>query len=337
MPKCGSQVTLCDVPIRFDTYKGCAHLCQYCFANRKIDVFKNIDNDEGVASLRSFIEGNRTKECSWCDWDIPLHWGGMSDPFQPIEKERGRSLEALRLLHETQYPFIVSTKNKLIAEEPYLSLIRECNCVVQFSACCKSYDAIETGASTFEERLEAARLISPYRRVVIMCQPYMPKYRDEVLKAIDLFHEAGAHGCIFEGIKFQKKIEGTFRLQGDNVYPSNLYKQHFKLFKDKLHSLGMKFYSGENRLRAMSDELCCCGVEGLGWKVNTANINHWLYDRENFKYEESQTKPDTAETFKTLLQSAIGRGSHEESFSKYMDFAKTDKGIIRQLVEDGVI
>ena len=24
MPSCGSQIFLCDVPIRFDTYKGCS-------------------------------------------------------------------------------------------------------------------------------------------------------------------------------------------------------------------------------------------------------------------------------------------------------------------------
>lgn len=337
MPKCGSQVILCDVPIRFDTYKGCSHLCQYCFANRKIDVFSTIENYEGVKQLKDFIEGNRVGECRWCDWDIPLHWGGMSDPFQPIERERHRSLDALKVFHETQYPFIVSTKNKLVAEEPYFSLIKECNCVVQFSACCPSYDNIEQGASTFAERLEAAKKIAQYRRVIIRCQPYMPQYFDEVMESIDKFHEAGVHGCVFEGMKFQKKMPGTIKLQGDNVYPSKLYKKHFIQFKAKLHRLGMKFYCGENRLRGMSDELCCCGVEGLGWKLNTANMNHWLYDRANFKYEPSQMKPDTSASFKVISQNAASRGLEKEPYCKCMDFAKTDKGIIRQLVEDGTI
>ena len=42
MPDCGSQVFLCDVPIRFDTYEGCSHDCKYCFASRKksINVIK---------------------------------------------------------------------------------------------------------------------------------------------------------------------------------------------------------------------------------------------------------------------------------------------------------
>ena len=38
MPNCGSQCWLCDLPIRFDTYKGCSHACRYCFANAKRDL-----------------------------------------------------------------------------------------------------------------------------------------------------------------------------------------------------------------------------------------------------------------------------------------------------------
>jgi len=337
MPRCGSQVTLCDIPIRFDTYVGCSHECQYCFVQRKSEVFHNIKDGESIEVLMNFINNNRPVEVKWCDWNIPLHWGGMSDPFQPIERERKRSLEALKVFHDTQYPFVVSTKNKLIAEEPYFSLIKECNCVVQFSACCPEYNEMEQGASTFEERLEAAAKITPYKRVNIRCQPYIPKYFDSVMKAIDLFHEAGVHGCIFEGIKYQKKQPGTIKIQGDSVYPSALYKKHFIQFKAKLHKLGMKFYCGENRLRGMSDELCCCGIEGMGWKENKANLNHYLYDRENFKFEPSQKKAHTAAPFTTIAQSAQARGLCEESYEDIMMLCTKDKGMIRGLVEDGVV
>ena len=135
MPECGSQILICDIPIRFDTYRGCAHNCSYCFAMRKYDI-QNITNGEGVDALKNFISGKRNAECAWCDWDIPLHWGGMSDPFQPIELKQRKSLEALRLFAVSQYPFVVSTKNKLIATDEYLELIKQCNCVVQFSAVC---------------------------------------------------------------------------------------------------------------------------------------------------------------------------------------------------------
>lgn len=334
MPRCGSQIILCDVPIRFDTYKGCSHLCAYCFVQRKSDVFNNIKPDETPSALQKFISGQRNKELQWCDWDIPLHWGGMSDPFQPAEKKYRYSLEALKIFAKTKYPFMVSTKNKLVSEEPYLSLIKQCNCVVQFSACCEAYDNFEKGASTFMERLEAASKISPFKRVVIRCQPYIPKYFEDVKKSIELFSKAGVHGVVFEGIKYLKKVPGTVRLQGDFVYPSSLYKEQFSVFKKMLHERGMKFYCGENRLRSMGDSLCCCGVEGMGWRVNTANLNHYLYDRKNFKFTDAMQKEGSGVVFKPLNQSAIGSAVCRMDYKKLMEMYTRDLGVVSTLLPD---
>lgn len=82
MPNCGSQVVLCDIPIRFDTYSGCSHGCQYCFVSHKgVMSGRAIRPEEGVKALVAFIHGKRTKETIWCDWNIPLHWGGVKRSF----------------------------------------------------------------------------------------------------------------------------------------------------------------------------------------------------------------------------------------------------------------
>ena len=101
MPKCGSQIILCDLPIRFDTYKGCSHGCKYCFVTRKTDI-NNIEIGETAKHLEKFIEGKRNEETAWCDWDIPLHWGGVSDPFQPIELKYRISFECLKIFAKTK-------------------------------------------------------------------------------------------------------------------------------------------------------------------------------------------------------------------------------------------
>lgn len=137
--KCGSQIILCNLPVRFDTYRGCSHGCRYCFAQKKNDI-SHIERDESVDGLRSFIEGKRGNETEWCDWNIPIHWGGMSDPFQPVEKQIHASYECLKLLAETKYPFVVSTKGRLIADPEYLDLLAQCNCVLQISMVCSKYD-----------------------------------------------------------------------------------------------------------------------------------------------------------------------------------------------------
>lgn len=332
MPKCGSQVVLCDVPIRFDTYEGCSHNCSYCFVKRKNTL--DVSNGESVDSLKRFIAGARNMDTEWCDWDIPLHWGGMSDPFQPIELERGRSLEALKVFAETQYPFIVSTKSDLISKEPYLSLIKECNCVVQFSAVCDKYDRFETGASSFASRLKAASLISPYKRVNFRVQPYTPAVFKEVLQSIDRFHEAGGAGVIFEGMKYISKKPGTIKLQGDFVYPVKTLRSHFEIFKDKLHKLGMKFYSGENRLRAMGDSLCCCGIDGLGWRPNTANLNHRIYDKEAYVFTETMRKEGTSTFLKAISQDTLNSMfCRKSSFADIMEHMM-QKGFYKSLIPE---
>lgn len=328
MPDCGSQAILCDVPIRFDTYKGCSHACEYCFVNRKFDI-SQVATAETPKALRGFINGERNANVNWCDWDIPLHWGGMSDPFQPIERRVKRSLECLKVFAETQYPFIVSTKNALIAEEPYLSLLKECNCVVQISALSPKYDRIEKGASTFNERMNAIRKLSPLvKRVNIRCQPYMPQLYDDIMSQMDMYKEIGVYGLIFEGLKAFKKTEGMVAVGNDICYPTRILKRHFLDFREELHKRNLHFYSGENRLRSMSDDLCCCGVDGLGWRVNTANLNHYLFDRQNMQFSEKQKELKTARCFcainqNTIAVKALQKISFEEAMRKYFAAKKT--------------
>jgi hypothetical protein len=301
---------------------------------RKIDI-SDIAKGEGIEALRNFINGKRNMECAWCDWDIPLHWGGMSDPFQPIELKYRKSLESLKLFAETQYPFVVSTKNKLIATDEYLDLIKQCNCVVQFSAVCSEYNRIEKGASTFEERIKAAKKISKYKRVIIRVQPYMLGVYNNILRNIDYFHDAGVYGVVFEGMKYFHKKENTVKLGNDYVYQSELLREHFTVFKQKLHGLGMKFYSGENRLRSIGDDLCCCGIDGLGWKVNTANLNHYLFDRENYKFTDAMRTSAGNGCFSSINQDTKAKKTlKEHTFEEIMNLYSRSSKFLKILLPD---
>lgn len=305
MPRSGSQIILCDIPVRFDTYSGCGHACSYCFVTRKSNIAE-IKNDEGAETLRNWINGKRSSETSWCDWDIPLHWGGMSDPFQPKERTARRSLGALKVFAETGYPFVVSTKSAMIAEEPYFSLLAKSNCVVQFSIVSPLYDKIERGASPFAARLSAAAKLSQVCRVNFRIQPYVPGVFRDIIREIPQFKKAGVHGIILEGMKYTKpRISGLVPVGNDYCYPTEVLLPQFEAIKKTAHRYGLKFYCGENRLRALSDELCCCGIEGLGWRENKANLNHYLFDRDNYRFTPKMQEVGTATAFKALEQDAI--------------------------------
>jgi DNA repair photolyase len=303
MPKCGSQTTLCDVPIRFDTYHGCSHFCKYCFAQHKIDL-KNISTFESEKALRNFISGHRERETAWCDWDIPIHWGGVSDPFQPIEKKFGVSLRCLKVFAETKYPFIVSTKGKLIIEDEYLDVLKQCNCVIQISIVSPKLNSIEKGAPDYFERIKMINKLSTIgKRIIVRVQPYFPDVKEDVLKAVQVYKELGVYGMILEGMKYKRSIPGMVKIGADFCYPYKTLHSDFTEIKAKAHEYGLKFYSGENRLRNMGDDLCCCGIDGLeGFKGNKANFNHFLFDEENFAYTEKMKEEGTAYFAKSIDQ-----------------------------------
>ena len=241
--KCGSQIILCNLPVRFDTYRGCSHGCRYCFAQKKNDI-SHIERDESVDGLRSFIEGKRGNETEWCDWNIPIHWGGMSDPFQPVEKQIRASYECLKLLAETKYPFVVSTKGRLIADPEYLDLLAQCNCVLQISMVCSKYDRLERGTPSYEERLSILKTVSArVQRTIVRIQPYMPEVFHDVMKNIPRIAEAGAYGVIVEGMKFFKAKPGMTKIGGDFCYPLPRLRHDFEAIKAECHRYGLKFYS----------------------------------------------------------------------------------------------
>lgn len=55
---CGSQVILCEYPIRLDTYRGCSHGCRYCFAQQKTDI-SVVKPDNCIESVRRFVGGGQ--------------------------------------------------------------------------------------------------------------------------------------------------------------------------------------------------------------------------------------------------------------------------------------
>lgn len=319
MIACGTQIAICDLPIRLDTYKGCSHKCKYCFVQRKTDI-RNISGYDVKNQLLDFISGKRKNRTNWCDWDIPLHWGGMSDPFQPCEKEFRKSYECLKILAKTKYPFVVSTKGKLIETEEYLNLLRECNCVVQISMVCDKYDKIETGAPTYQERLKMCEKVSKNcKRLIIRIQPYMTEIFNDVMDNLPKLKAAGVYGITIEGMKFISKKAGLVKLGGDMVYPVQTLLSHFTKIKARCHKLGLKFYCAENRLRWLGDSLTCCGCDGVeGFRVNNYNLCHFINGDKPEPTRQMKQK-GTADVFYSLNQVAgLTEFYKQQSFADFM-------------------
>jgi DNA repair photolyase len=276
----------------------------------------------------NFIGGKRTESTAWCDWNIPLHIGGLSDPFQPIEKEKRVTYKCLEVLAKYKYPFVISTKATLAATKEYLEVLRGCDFVYQVSMLCSEFDKFEEGAPSYEERLKSLIPISKIaKRVVIRLQPYLVDYHKQILENIKRLKDHGVYGVVVEGVKMQKKMPGLIKIGADFCYPKKLLKHKFLEIKKECRKHGLAFFCGENRLRGMGDSLCCCGTEGLdGYRHNTANLNHYLYERENYKFTEQMETRGTAMAFRSIAQRTVAaRALSQSSYADIMQLCTRDR------------
>ena len=116
-----SQFKFCPNPFRVDMYRGCDFGCTYCFAN--MEAFK--ENGTGLkywceAEVKdithkfelAFDTDKEYKEIiiELLRHKVPLHCGGMSDPFQSREKELGLTKELIKISNKYNYPILFSTK-----------------------------------------------------------------------------------------------------------------------------------------------------------------------------------------------------------------------------------
>lgn len=322
---CNSLAWKCQVPIRLDNYEGCQHLCKYCFVQRSSDL-RSVKVLSCQKQLRNFIAGKRTCDTRWCDWNIPLHWGGCSDPFQKLERVKRSSFELLKIFAETGYPVIISTKGTVLADPDYLELLRRCNALVQVSMVSPRYDALEPGAPPFAARLEMLpKLAANCRRLVVRNQPLMPQVAEDALYYLPEYKKAGVHGVIVEGLVSYKKLPGMVPVDSRRyVYPRSVNAQVFLKIREECHRLGLRFNCGDDFLRLLGDDYACCGFEGLpGFRGNKFCLPECLNDT-SVRPTEAMLKVGSARCFRD-------RNSATEKRLRKSSFAKE---IIRIMKED---
>ena len=134
-----SQFAFCGLPLRLDTYAGCAFQCKFCFARYRggATAGETIRPADPASLRRTFgralIDQKPGILAQFLRRRVPVHFGGMSDPFQPAEQRHRVTRSALEILGRFQYPTVISTRSVMIADAEYLPLLRDFPCVVQFS------------------------------------------------------------------------------------------------------------------------------------------------------------------------------------------------------------
>jgi DNA repair photolyase len=294
-----SQFFFCGLPLRLDSYRGCAFQCYFCFARQRggaapAPAVTPADPQYLRRVLDRALGAHHTKPAGilagFLQRRVPVHFGGMSDPFQPAEQRHRVSLAFLSALRDYQYPTVISTRGTLIGEEPYRSTLGEMRVAVQFSFSSTRWRlarAIEPQVGPPGELLRTMRKLSN-AGVPVLCrwQPYIRDLCEPPKEFVRRVTDAGARHIALEHLKvplergnplwekmsdaLNSDVSATYRSLGakrdgrEYVLPPALKLDTILATRAVAHEHGATFGAADNEFQYISDTNCCCsGVDRL--------------------------------------------------------------------------
>lgn len=176
----GNEARRCNYTTRLDTYgTGCAHDCKYCYSKSLLS-FRKMWHPQHPAvadidEVRKAIHKELTPH-------TVVRLGGMTDCFQPAEREHRVTLATVQELNKAGVGYLIVTKNKLVAEDEYLKTFDPRLAHIQVSITTTDSGIsrrYEPGASLPEERIGAVeRLAREGFDVQVRLSPYIPQFVD---------------------------------------------------------------------------------------------------------------------------------------------------------------
>jgi DNA repair photolyase len=292
-----SQFPFCGIPLRLDSYSRCQFSCRYCFASARGGASKprhlRIADPKRLERRLNALKDRPPQSAidELLVRRIPIHLGGMSDPFSPLERKTETTLEMLRILQKYQYPTLISTKGTMAAEPSYRDILVAENFVVQYSVTCASDEqslAIDFGAPSTSERLKAAeRLARAGVKTTIRNQPLLPNQAKDAERIVRLAAATGAAHLSVEHLKLPIELDWRNREALDRAAGLDLngyYASRKSLrvgrewvlpvadrldlildLKRLANKLGMTFGAADTDLLHFSDgNVCCSGADVFG-------------------------------------------------------------------------
>ena len=114
-------------PFQYDLnpYRGCGHHCTYCFAQYTHEYLETKDFFNEIYFKENIVEKleEKLKSRTWKGECISI--GGITDIYQPLEKELEVMPKILRLMIRYENPISICTKSDLILRD--LELLKELN------------------------------------------------------------------------------------------------------------------------------------------------------------------------------------------------------------------
>lgn len=307
-----SQFYFCGIPFRLDTCPKCSFNCKYCFAMARGGRRSSqnlIANPDKIRKKieRSLFNSHKNRDIigEMIHHRLPIHFGGMSDPFSNKNVTQ-ISMEILKIMKEYDYPVVISTQNstKLI-EDKTLRLLKELKHIAIQITLVSLNEAfskkITPAVPAPMEKIKSISLLSKEGfHVIVRLQPLFPFLIKEICEElIPRLSEAGVKHVIVEflklpvekntslikemfkilkwdGYEYYKK-QGAILVGREWVLPAELKWIKLQPIIESIHKHGMTYGAGDYGLNHLSDTDCCCGIDVLEgfnkwFKCNFSNI-----------------------------------------------------------------
>src|SRR2546422_9724114 len=215
-------------------YRGCEHGCIYCYArptHEYLGFSAGLDFESKIMVkinapelLRAELERPRWKP-------QVLVMSGVTDPYQPVEKNLRITRGCLEVLAKFRNPVAIITKNRLVTRD--IDLLRElagCNSVaVNISVTSldpKLQRVLEPRTSSPEARLDTIRqLRAAGIPAGVMVAPIIPGLTDhEVPKILEACAEAGAQFAGYTIVRLPWAVAPLFEHWLDEHFPDRKEK-----------------------------------------------------------------------------------------------------------------
>jgi DNA repair photolyase len=202
-------------------YRGCEHGCIYCYA-RPAHAYMGLSPGLDFESKLFFKPNAATlleRELSQPRYTVaPIHIGGNTDPYQPVERELKITRAVLEVLERFNHPVSIITKSALIGRDADILGRLSGRGLAQAFVSVTTLDrqlarAMEPRAATPERRLDA---ISTLRRagaeVGVLFAPVIPGLNDHELEGVlARAAEAGATMASYVVLRLPLEIKDLFR------------------------------------------------------------------------------------------------------------------------------
>lgn len=183
-------------------YRGCGHGCKYC-DGRAEKYFVEGDFEKDIAvrdNLHNFVSSQIADGYSSKEWGAFCMSSGVTDIYQPLEKELNLTRKTLESLIPSKLPVVILTKNALVERDfDLLEQFPQALVILTITTVNEEHASVlEPNASSPAERLETVKKARQRGfHSGVMAMPLCPGISTDQKSVTALFDSCEASGAEF--------------------------------------------------------------------------------------------------------------------------------------------